>query len=180
MLIPFIALIWMLMFNMAYNADRHRKTQAAARLAAHSYVTNLAKMNGDAAKQAAQTLVNGRIFPGENSTAELVFSNDTSKPQDMQGFNDSSNLLAGASNRLNLTVLTKRTPPYEDLFPNTRLEGRLTFAANTWTYCEMKDGDFGQGLQVMSQFNKIAGDYGLWLFGGCGGGLLEGCPDECP
>ena len=44
----------------------------------------------------------------------------------------------------------------------------------------MKDDDFGGGIQeVAGDFSKVIGDYALWLFGGCGGGLDKGCPDGC-
>jgi hypothetical protein len=181
MLIPFIVLIFMLLFNMAYNAERHRKTQAAARLAAYSYVINMAKMDKGPARDAAESDAHKYIFSNEpRNTVDIQFSNGQQIPADLKGFDNKLGLLGNASNRIILQIKTRRTPPYADLFPNTRLEGYLTFAANTWTYCEMKDSDHGGGVgDIVGDFDNLVGDYALWLFGGCGGGIKDGCPDEC-
>jgi hypothetical protein len=176
MLLPFILLIFMLMFNMGYNAERKRSTQAALRLGGFSYVSGLATMNAQQSEQSAEGIVNQQLFPGETNAADLYFSTSKDKPA---GFNDDQGLLGDVSSRITLGVDVTRSAPYPDLVNNNKLQSKFIVSSNTWTYCEMKDDDFGGGLDVLSGLDLVGG-YALWLFGGCGGGTFKGCHDNCP
>jgi len=177
MLIPFILLIFMLLFNMGYNAERHRQTQAALRLGGFEYVSGLATLNSQQSENAAEALVNSRIFPDEpDNTADLYFSTSNEKPA---GFTDDQGLLGNVSSRIRLGVDVRRDPPYPSLVNTEVMKGEYIVSSNTWTFCEMKDDDFSGGLDVLDGLN-IVGDYALWLFGGCGGGTYDfSCSDEC-
>lgn len=178
MLIPFILLIFMLLFNMGYNAERKRDTQAALRLGGYQYVSGLTTQNAQQSEQSAEALVNNEIFPGENNAADLYFSASAQKPAD---FKDDQGLLGNASSRITLGVNVKRSAPYPDLVNNNDLKAQFVVSSNTWTYCEMKDSDHdGPGMDGLQGLNLV-GDYALWLFGGCGGGTYDfSCDDECP
>ena len=177
MLIPFILLIFMLLFNMGYNALRHQDTLAALRVGGFTYVSGLATKTGQQSEDAAEALVNSQIFPKESNAADLYFSTSKQKPS---GFNDDQGLLGDVSSRIRLGVNVKRNPPYADLVNRSGMNAEFIVSSNTWTYCEMKDDDFSGGLDVLDGLNLV-GDYALWLFGGCGGGTYDfSCDDECP
>ena len=177
LLIPFILLIWMLLFNMGYNGVRHRKAQGALRLGAFQYVNGLATMNSQQSAQNAEALVNDRFFPGEQKAASLFFSGQAGKPN---GIEDDQGVLGRVSSRQTVSVSVKREPPYANMMPRQPLQGGLIVAANTWTFCEMKDEDFGRSLAPLRAL-ALVGDYGLWLFGGCGGDNFQfNCDDRCP
>lgn len=177
LLLPFILLIFMLLFIMGYNAERKRMTQAALRLGGYQYVDGLATKNGQQSEQAAEGLVNSSIFPGETGAADLFFSTSTQKPADFQ---DDQGLLGDVSSRITVGVDVTRTAPFPDFVDNTAIRATLIVSSNTWTYCEMKDDDFSGGLDILNGLNLV-GDYALWLFGGCGGDTYDfSCDDECP
>lgn len=187
LLLPFILLIFMLLFVMGYNAERKRVAQAALRLGSFAYVDGLATMDRPQSEQAAEDLVNGRLFPGETGAANLTFVTDNSKPAEAgavdaeyQGESQQSNSLLGAmSSRITVDIAVKRSAPYPDLVPDTDIAARYIVSSNTWTYCEMKDDDFGGGLDALNGVD-IVGGYALWLFGGCGGdGTFSLCEDNC-
>jgi Flp pilus assembly protein TadG len=176
LLIPFILLIFMLLLNMGYNSERKRKALAALRLGGATYVTKLTTTNAQQAESAAQSLINSQIFPGESNAANLYFSTSTNKPA---GFEDEKNIMAKASSRVNLGVDVKRNPPYVDLVDRSDVTGTFTVSSNTWTFCELKDSDTAFG-DLLNGLNLV-GDYGLWLFGGCGGSAFDfKCDDKCP
>lgn len=177
LLIPFILLIFALLFNMGYNAERHRQTQAALRLGGFEYVSGMATMNKTQAEDAAEALVNSTLFPGESNQADLYFSNSNQKPPEFQ---DDENLLSNASSRITVGVNVKRSAPYPSLVNNSDMTAQYVVSSNTWTYCEMKDEDFASTQADIMNATAIVGDYLLWLFGGCGGDVFEGCKDECP
>ena len=177
LLLPFILLIFMLLLNMGYNSERKRKTLAALRLGGFTYVDNLAKMNAQQAESAAESLVNGQIFKGESNAANLYFSTSKNKPS---GFNDDQNLLGKASSRITLGVDVKRNPPYVDLVNRSDIKATYIVSTNTWTFCEMKDDDFAGAQNKIMEGLNLVGDYGLWLFGGCGGAAFNfKCEDNC-
>ena len=178
MLIPFILLIFALLFTMGYNAERKRDTQAALRLGGYQYVNGLTTQNAQQAEQSAEALVNNEIFPSETNAADLYFSTSKQKPA---GFDDDQGLLGSASSRVTLGVNVKRTAPYPGLVNNNDLKAEFIVSSNTWTYCEMKDSDHdGPGMDALQGLNLV-GDYALWLFGGCGGSTYDlSCKDECP
>ncbi len=177
MLLPFILLIFMLLFTMGYNAERKRTTQAALRLGGYQYVSGLATKNGQQSEDAAEALVNSALFPGETNAADLYFSTSKQKPANLS---DDQGLLGDVSSRITLGVNVKRSPPYPDLVSNADLRAEFVVSSNTWTYCEMKDDDFGGAIKGVEKLNLV-GDYALWLFGGCGGDTYDfSCKDECP
>jgi len=187
LLIPFILLIYMLLFNMGYNADRHRKVQAALRLGAFQYVSDLTTMNAVQAKDSAQAIVNDQIFPGEpQDTARLDFSGSahqqtgcSDNPPDPPCFDDDQGFLGNVSSRITLQAAVKRTPPYANIFPDSALTGTYIVSSNTWTYCEMNDEDFdGPGMNAI-RTGAVIGEGVLWLFGGCGGDTFSCGDDEC-
>lgn len=176
LLLPFILLIFALLFVMGYNAERKRMTQAALRLGAYQYVDGLANKDASQSEQSAEGLVNSSIFPGETGAADLYFSSSNDKPADFQ---DDQGLLGNVSSRLTVGIDVTRKPPYPDLVNNSEMRARLIVSSNTWTFCEMKDDDFSGGLDVLNGLNLV-GDYALWLFGGCGGDTYDfSCDDEC-
>ena len=177
LLIPFIVLIWALLFNMGYNADRKRQTQAALRLGAYQYVTNLTTMDQQQSENSAEATVNQQIFPGETNAADLYFSDSKQKPA---GFNDNQGLLGKVSSRITMGVDVNRSAPYPAYSTNSDLHGGYIVSSNTWTFCEMKDNENGTAMKGLEGLNLV-GDYGLWLFGGCGGDVFQfSCKDECP
>jgi hypothetical protein len=177
LLIPFILIIWALLFNMGYNADRKRKGQAAIRLGAYQYVTNLTTMDQQQSENSAEAIVNQHIFPGETNAADLYFSDSKQKPA---GFNDDQGLLGKVSSRITMGVDVNRSAPYSAYTTNSDLQGGLIVSSNTWTFCEMKDNENGTAMKGLEGLNLV-GDYGLWLFGGCGGDVFQfSCKDECP
>lgn len=175
LLLPIILLILMLLINMGYNGIRHRQTQAGLRLGAFTYVDNLAEMDKNGARQSAQGKINQQAFPGETNAATLSVSGSNKPPAGVSN----SGVLAKASYRQTVRISAKRTPPY-DILPSVPLEGDLILAANTYTYCEMKDEDFaGKEMQALSA-TAVVGGYFLWLFGGCGGNTWDiDCKDAC-
>ena len=179
LLIPFIVLIWALLFNMGYNADRHRKAQAAMRLGAFLYVTGMATSDRQQAAAAANSQVNDAIFGGA-ADATLTFPGSSQSNIPNDHFTDEPGLLGGASSRLSVAVAVKRSPPYPKLVSNAQLRGGYIVSSNTWTYCEMKDDDFGgAGMDVIRGASTI-GEALMWLFGGCGGDTFDLCgEDEC-
>lgn len=188
LLIPFIVLIWMLIVNMGYNGFRHRMTQAALRMGAFQFVAGLSTMNRDESANAAQARVNQLMFPGENAAAKFTFASQhgisgEARTEAGQAIEDDQGLLSKASSRETVSISVTRDPPYADLFPRTSIGRTYIVASNTWTYCELKDrdGDFSSaGVDVFNAMNTI-GKYGLWLFGGCGGGAFDfSCDDRCP
>jgi hypothetical protein len=188
LLIPFILLIWMLLANMTYSGIRHIQTGAAMNLSAFRYVAGLTTTDREAARKAAEALVNDGIFPSQNNPASLAVSGQAAQGDGefKQGFEDKlpeqdrgalGGLFAGIASRQTVDLSVQRTPPYVDLFPRVPLRDRLIVAANTWTYCEMKDEDFDGGGQL-GTLNLIGG-YVLWIFGGCGGDTRGRCEDRC-
>lgn len=177
MLLPFILLIFMLLFNMGYNSERKRMAQAALRIGGYQYVSGLATMDGQQSESAAEGTVNGQLFPGETNAADLYFSTSAQKPANLQ---DDQGILGDVSSRITLGVNVTRSAPYPSLVNDSDLTAQFIVSSNTWTYCEMKDDDFGGGLDVLNGLDLV-GDYALWLFGGCGGSTYDlSCSDECP
>ncbi len=121
LLIPFIVLIWALLFNMGYNGVRHRMTQAALRIAAFQFVAGMAEMNRQQAEQAAASITNQRMFPKEGQPATLSFSSQSSN----------KGILDTVSSRETIGISVSRTPPYGNALPRTPLRGRLIVASNT-------------------------------------------------
>lgn len=186
LLIPFILLIYVLLFNMAYNADRHRKMQAALRLGAFQYVSDLTTMNSQQAASSAVSIVNAEIFRDESNAASLTFSGSahqqascSDNPPDPPCFDDDQGLLGNVSSRITVRAAIKRTPPYANIFPNSDLIGSYIVSSNTWTYCEMKDEDFGGADMGFIREGVAIGTRVLWLFGGCGGDTFSCGTDEC-
>ena len=178
LLMPFILLIWMLLANMSYSGIRHIKTGAAMNLSAFRFVSGLATMDSEGARKSAETAVNQLLFPAEQNVATVTVSGENSVPG---GFKDDMGLLGSASSRQTVDVSVARSPPYADLFKRTPIGDRLIVAANTWTFCEMKDDNFSSTPQasVLNGMNLV-GDYALWLFGGCGGDVFDfSCKDRC-
>jgi hypothetical protein len=180
LLMPIILVILGLLMNMGYNGVRHRKAQAALRLGAFQYIDGLARTTKTGALQSAQGSVSSKMFPGESNPVKLTASGQSNSPADLP---DTGGILSGASFRQAVGVEVTRDPPW-DVFPDSPLKGSLVLAANTFTYCEMKDEDFDSvGQDALDGFSLV-GDWGLWLFGGCGtagGDLLDigFCKDRC-
>lgn len=181
LMFPFILLIWMLVVNMGYNGMRYRMAQEGLRLGAFQFVAGRSTMTRDEAAKAANATVNQATFPGEETAAKLAFSGQSGvsgeAKQELAGVEDDG-LLSKASSRVTVSIAVTRDPPYGDLFPRTEIQGRYVVASNTWTYCEMKDAD---GIsKIFGTASKIE-QYGLWLFGGCGGKKMDfSCDDRCP
>jgi hypothetical protein len=187
LLIPFILLIYMLLFNMGYNADRHRKVQAALRLGAFQYVSGLTTMNRVQAASSAVSIVQAEVFRNESNTVRLDFSGSahqqpqcSDNPPDPPCFDDDQGFLGNVSSRITVRAAVKRTAPYANIFPNSDLRGSYIVSSNTWTYCEMNDEEFdGPGMGAIRTGAAI-GKGVLWLFGGCGGDTFDLCgTDEC-
>jgi hypothetical protein len=179
LLIPFILLIWMLLTNMSYSGIRHIRTGAAMNLAAFTFVAGLTTTDRDGAREAAQSLVNQALFPGGGDPVTVTASGQDDLPDD---FPSDLGFLGAVSSREVVEVSVERSPPYADVFERVPLRDRLIVAANTWTYCEMKDEDFSDSAQAQALNGlNLVGDYVLWLFGGCGGGEDFGdwCEDRC-
>jgi hypothetical protein len=179
LLMPFILLIWMLLTNMSYSGIRHIRTGAAMNLAAFSFVSGLARSDREGARKAAEAAVNQALFQGEQNAATVAVSGQEGTPPDFQG-QDEFGLLGNASSREVVRVTVTRDPPYADLFERVPLNSQLIVAANTWTYCEMKDEDFAGAQATVLRGLNLVGDYALWLFGGCGGDTYDfSCEDRC-
>lgn len=178
MLIPLIVVILMLIINMGYNGIRHRKTQNALRLGAFEYVDGLATTDKANALSQAKGSIKQKVFDGETDPLSIGASGQNQDPTVTLPDNDG--ILADVSHRQAMAVTVKRAPPY-DILPATPIKASLIVAANTFTYCEMKDEDFDSvGQDAMDGF-MLFGDYALWLFGGCGGGTdaIARCSDRC-
>lgn len=181
LLLPIMLLIFALMFNMGYNSERVRKTQAALRVGGFSYVDALTTRNRADAATEAEATVNSAIFRDEQNAADLRFTGVTDKPgcdDDANCLSGDQDLLGNASSRIRLSASVTRSPPYPSLVNSNSYTAEYVVSSNTWTFCEMKDENF-EGLKVLNTFS-IVGDYMLWLFGGCGGDVGGGCKDECP
>jgi hypothetical protein len=178
LLLPFILLIWMLLVNMSYSGIRHIRAGAAMNLGAFTFVSGLTTADRNEARESAQSLVNQAIFPGDEDPATVTVSGQDNLPAD---FPTDLGFLGGASSREVVELSVERSPPYADLFERVPLRDRLIVAANTWTYCEMKDEDFSDSAQAQALNGlNLVGDYALWLFGGCGGEVLSfACEDRC-
>jgi Flp pilus assembly protein TadG len=179
LLIPIIAVILTLLVNMGYNGVRHRKAQAALRLGAFEFVDGLTTTTRDKAQQAAQGSVSNKMFNGESNPLTLAVSGSNNPPA---GMPDDKGILGNISFRQTVSVTVTRDPPY-DILPATPINGSLTLSANTFTYCEMQDEDFGGASTAMGGFSLVSG-YALWLFGGCGNagsgiGGLGACTNRC-
>lgn len=176
LLLPTILLIMVLLINMGYNGVRHRQAQAGLRLGAFSYIDGLAKTDKNKAQQQAQARVNQDQFTGEQKPVTLSTSEQKDVPTDLP---ENDGILGEASYRHSVGVSVKRDPPY-GMFDATPIKGSLILAANTFTFCEMKDEDFDSSAMKALNALALVGDYGLWLFGGCGGDVwLSKCKDEC-
>lgn len=174
LLIPFIVLIWALLFNMGYNGKQHRATQAALRMGAFEYVAGLPNMNRDRSIKAAEDAVNDAIFANQGKPAALRISGRNGIPSEVD---DSEGILGKMSSRETVTISVTRTPPYADWLTRSPLQGGIILASNTWTYCELKDGDHGSSLM---KGVEVVANFGLWMFGGCGGSKRFQCEDRCP
>lgn len=178
LLLPFILLIFALLFNMGYNADRRNKTQAALRIGGYHYVSGLANQSKTQAEQATEALVNDQIFPGETSAADLSYSNSDQKPADLK---DDQGLLGNASFRITVRAEVTRSAPYPSLVNNNSMTAEYVVSANTWTFCELKDEDFSGPGSAALNGGALVGNYVLWLFGGCGGDTYSfRCSNRCP
>jgi hypothetical protein len=177
LLMPFILLIWMLLTNMSYSGIRHIKSKAAMNLAAFQFAAGLSTLDREGSRKAAENTVN-QLFPTGENPASLTVNDQGGNPN---GFPDDQGLLGGASSRQTVRLSVMRDPPYADLFDRVPLRDELIVAANTWTYCEMKDDNFSDSpqAQAMNGLNLV-GDYVLWLFGGCPGDTYSfSCEDRC-
>jgi hypothetical protein len=178
LLLPTILLILVLLINMGYNGVRHRKAQAGLRLGAFSYIDGLARTDKNKARQQAQAKVNQDQFPGEQKALTLSTSEQKNAPTD-PALPPNDGILGSASYRVSVGASVTRDPPY-GMFDPSPIKGHLILAANTFTFCEMKDDDFDSAAMNALDALAIVGDYGLWLFGGCGGKAWGfKCEDKC-
>lgn len=176
LILPTILIILALLINMGYNGARYRKAQAATRLSAFAYIDGMAQTDKTKALQQAQGLVSSKLFKGENKPVTLGASDIPGSPQDLPA-NDG--ILGRASYRQSVGATVTRSPPY-DILPSTPINLNLTLAANTFTFCEMKDDDFEGTATGAFKSLEFIGNVGLWLFGGCGGKPTGfKCGDRC-